>query len=315
VRNGSSARGSETGEDLVRLYLQDISRYPLLTRDDEVRLARRIETGMAARAELEAGRPRAPARRCRLEERARDGEVATQEFVNANLRLVVSIARTYRASGLSLLDVVQEGNLGLIHAVKKFDWRKGFKFSTYATWWIRQAINRGLAHSGRTIRLPVQAGERLTRLFKASERLEASLGRTPSLEELAAEANMGKQDVERALRSSPHVLSLSDPTGAQSRTELGEFIVDESAPEPFEQAARSLTVTEVKRVLDTLEPLERRVLRLRFGLEGDTPCTFGELAAQLDMPRHEVQIIEARALAKLRHPCMGYDLHDLLAAS
>jgi RNA polymerase sigma factor (sigma-70 family) len=315
VRNGSSTRGPETGEDLVRLYLQEVSRYPLLTRDDEVRLARRIETGMAARAELEAGRPRGPARRCRLEERARDGDVATQEFVNANLRLVVSIAKTYRASGLSLLDVVQEGNLGLIHAVKKFDWRKGFKFSTYATWWIRQAINRGLAHSGRTIRLPVQAGERLTRLFKARERLEAALARTPSVEELAAEANMGKQDVERALRSSPHVLSLSDPTGPQSRTELGEFIVDERAPEPFEQAARSLTVAEVERVLDTLEPLERRVLRLRFGLNGDTPCTFGELAAQLDMPRREVRVIEARALAKLRHPCMGYDLHDLLAAS
>jgi RNA polymerase sigma factor (sigma-70 family) len=239
--------------------------------------------------------------------------VATQEFVNANLRLVVSIARTYRASGLSLLDVVQEGNLGLIHAVKKFEWRKGFKFSTYATWWIRQAINRGIAHSGRTIRLPVQVRERLTRLLKAGERLEARLGRTPSVEELAAETNMGKQDVERVLRSSPHVLSLSDPTGVQSRTEPGEFIV--SAPEPFEQAARSLTVAEVERVLDTLEPQERRVLRLRFGLDGDTPYTFGELAAQLDMPRHEVRVIEARALAKLRHPCMGYDLHDLLAAS
>jgi RNA polymerase sigma factor (sigma-70 family) len=315
MRNGSSARWCETGEDLVRLYLHDISPYPLLTRDDEVRLARRIEAGMAARAELEVGMSRGPDRRRRLEERARDGDVATQEFVNANLRLVVSIARTYRTSGLSLLDVVQEGNLGLIHAVKKFDWRKGFKFSTYATWWIRQAINRGLAHSGRTIRLPVQAVERLTRLFKARERLEAKLGRTPSLEELAAETNMGEQDVERVLRSSPHVRSLSDPTGAQSKTELGEFIVDESAPEPFEQAARSLTVAEVERVLGTLEPQERRVLRLRFGLDGDTPRTFGQLAAQLDLPCHEVRVIEARALAKLRHPCMGYDLHDLIAAS
>jgi RNA polymerase sigma factor (sigma-70 family) len=315
VRNGSTGRWSETGEDLVRLYLQDISRYPLLTRDDEVRLARRIEAGQAARAELEAGRPRGPARRRRLEQRARDGEVATQEFVNANLRLVVSIARTYRASGLSLLDVVQEGNLGLIHAVKKFEWRKGFKFSTYATSWIRQAINRGLARSGRTIRLPVQAGERLTRVFKARERLEAKLGHTPSVEELAAETNMGKQDVERVLRSSLEVRSLSDPAGAESRAALGEFIVDERAPEPFEEAARSLTVAEVERVLDALEPQERRVLRLRFGLDGDTPCTFGELAAQLNMPRNDVRVIEARALAKLRHPCMGYDLHDLLAAS
>jgi RNA polymerase sigma factor (sigma-70 family) len=241
--------------------------------------------------------------------------MATQAFVNANLRLVVSIAGTYRASGLSLLDVVQEGNLGLIHAVKKFDWRKGFKFSTYATWWIRQAINRGLAHSGRTIRLPVQARERLTRLLKASERLEAKLGRAPSLEQLAAETNMGKQDVERVLRSSPHVRSLSDPTGAQSQTEVGDFIVDQSAPEPFEQVARSLTVAEVERALDKLEPQERLALRLRFGLDGDAPCTFGEVAAHLDVPRPEVQIIVARALAKLRHPCLGYDLHDLLGAS
>ncbi len=314
MRSGSAAHGFETDEDLVRLYLQDISRYPLLTRADEVRLARRIEAGTAARAELEAGRPRSPARRHRLEERARDGEVARQEFVNANLRLVVSIAKTYRASGLSLLDVVQEGNLGLIHAVKKFDWRKGFKFSTYATWWIRQAVNRGLAHSGRTIRLPVHARERLTRLLRASERLEAELGRLPSLEELAAETNLGKQDVERVLRSSPPVRSLSDPAGARSQTELGDFIVDESAPEPFEHAARSLMVAEVERVLDTLEPQERLVLRLRFGLDGYAPCTFGEVAVHLDVPRPEVQIIVARALAKLRHPCMGYDLHALLGA-
>jgi RNA polymerase sigma factor (sigma-70 family) len=308
-------RRPEMGQDLVRLYLEEISRYPLLTKDGEVRLARHVEAGLAARAELEAGGVRGPARRRVLEDTVRDGEAATREFVNANLRLVVSIARKYQASGLPLLDLVQEGNLGLIHAVKKFDWRKGFKFSTYATWWIRQAINRGVANTGRTIRLPVQAGERLTRVFKARERLESQLGRAPSLHELAAETNMDEQDVERVLRSSPQVRSLSEPAVAQSRTELGEFIVDETAREPFEQAARSLTAAEVDRVLDALEPQERAVLRLRFGLDGGTPRTFNELAGDLDLPRQEVREIAARAMAKLRHPCMGYDLHGLLAAS
>jgi RNA polymerase sigma factor (sigma-70 family) len=273
-----ASRRPERGEDLVRLYLDDISRHPLLTKDEEVRLARRIEAGTLARAQLEEdGRRRATGRRG-LAETVWDGEAATQEFVNANLRLVVSIARKYQASGLSLLDLVQEGNLGLIHAVKKFDWRKGFKFSTYATWWIRQAINRGLANHGRTIRLPVQAGELLTRVFKARERLESELGRAPSLEELATETNMGEQDLERVL-SFPYVRSLSEPMGAQSRTELGELIVDENAPEPFEQTARSLTAAEVERVLDTLEPQERAVLRLRFGLDGETPRTFVTIQA------------------------------------
>jgi RNA polymerase primary sigma factor len=303
----------ERREDLVRLYLDDISRYPLLTKDDEVRLSRRIESGMEARAELERGAGRGP-RRSRLEETARDGEAATQEFVNANLRLVVSIAKKYRASGLSLLDVVQEGNLGLIRAVKKFEWRKGFKFSTYATWWIRQAINRGLANSGRTIRLPVQAGDRLTLVLKARERLESELGRAPSFDELVAETNLGGQDLERVLRSSSQVRSLSDPARADSRTELGELIADKNAPEPFDEAARSLTAAKVERALDALEPQERDVLRLRFGLDGGTLRTFSELAEQLHLPRQEVRCIEARGLAKLRHPCMGYDLYDLLAA-
>jgi RNA polymerase sigma factor (sigma-70 family) len=304
----------ETGEDLVALYLEEIGRYPLLTKDDEVRLARRIEAGSAARAVVEErGGPDA-ARRRELEQTVRDGEAATQAFVNANLRLVVSIARKYQSSGLPLLDLVQEGNLGLIHAVERFQWRRGFKFSTYATWWIRQAINRGLANTGRTIRLPIQTGERLTRALKARERLESALGRAPSLAEWAAETNTSEQDLERVLRSSLHVRSLSEPAGAESGTALGELMADDATPEPYEHAARSLTSTEVERVLDKLEPQERHVLRLRFGLPRGTPCTFQEVAEDLRLPGQEVREIEARALAKLRHPCMGFDLHELLAA-
>ncbi len=188
-------------EDLVRLYLTDIGQYPLLTKDDEVRLAQAIEAGNAARAELEAGATTlTPARKRELRRAVRDGEDAERTFVQSNLRLVVSIAKKYQASGLPLLDLIQEGNLGLMHAVEKFDWRKGFKFSTYATWWIRQAITRGIANTGRTIRLPVHAGDTLARLQKARARLELKLGRPATLAELSAEVEMPEDKVTEALR-------------------------------------------------------------------------------------------------------------------
>ena len=228
-------------EDLVRLYLTDIGQYPLLTKDDEVRLAQQIEGGNAAREELLAGgKDLTAAKKRELRRTARHGDDAQRTFVQSNLRLVVSIAKKYQASGLPLLDLIQEGNLGLMHAVEKFDWRKGFKFSTYATWWIRQAITRGIANTGRTIRLPVHAGDTLARLQKARSRLELKLGRPATLAELSAEVEMPEDKVTEALRFAAEPLSLSEPLREDGDAELGDIVEDRSAESPFEVAATAL---------------------------------------------------------------------------
>src|SRR5256886_2400923 len=214
-------------EDLVRLYLTDSGQYPLLTKDDEVRLAQVIELGNACRSELdEKGRELSAARRRELRRGTQEGEDAERTFVQSNLRLVVSIAKKYQASGLPLLDLIQEGNLGLMHAVEKFDWRKGFKFSTYATWWIRQAITRGIANTGRTIRLPVHAGDTLARLQKARARLELKLGRPATLSELSAEVEMPEDKVTEALRFAAEPLSLSEPLRDDRDAGLGDVGAD-----------------------------------------------------------------------------------------
>jgi len=228
-------------EDLVRLYLTDIGQYPLLTKDDEVRLAQTIEAGNSARVELDRkSKELAAGRRRELRRHIQHGDDAQRTFVQSNLRLVVSIAKKYQASGLPLLDLIQEGNLGLMHAVEKFDWRKGFKFSTYATWWIRQAITRGIANTGRTIRLPVHAGDTLARLQKARARLELKLGRPATLSELSAEVEMPEDKVTEALRFAAEPLSLSEPLREDGDAELGDVVEDRSAESPFEVAATSL---------------------------------------------------------------------------
>ncbi|MDG2113493.1 MAG: sigma-70 family RNA polymerase sigma factor, partial [Actinomycetota bacterium] len=229
-------------EDLVRLYLTDIGQYPLLTKDDEVRLAQAIERGVESRARLDAGAledgsPLTAAKKREYRKGNREGEEAERTFVQSNLRLVVSIAKKYQASGLPLLDLIQEGNLGLMHAVEKFDWRKGFKFSTYATWWIRQAITRGIANTGRTIRLPVHAGDTLARLQKARSRLELKYGRPATLAELAIEVDMPEDKVTEALRFAAEPLSLSEPLREDGDAELGDVVEDRSAESPFEVAA------------------------------------------------------------------------------
>ncbi|HEY5165025.1 MAG TPA: sigma-70 family RNA polymerase sigma factor, partial [Acidimicrobiia bacterium] len=223
-------------EDLVRLYLTDIGQYPLLTKDDEVRLAQQIENGNAAREDLERlpAKKLTPAKKRELRKAGREGDYAQRTFVQSNLRLVVSIAKKYQASGLPLLDLIQEGNLGLMHAVEKFDWRKGFKFSTYATWWIRQAITRGIANTGRTIRLPVHAGDTLARLQKARSRLELKLGRPATLAELAVEVEMPEDKVTEALRFAAEPLSLSEPLREDGDAELGDIVEDRSVESPFE---------------------------------------------------------------------------------
>ncbi len=302
-------------EDLVRLYLTDIGQYELLDKEDEVRLAKRIEDGVAAREALDknGGKDLTPAKRREMRRALMKGERATSEFTNSNLRLVVSIAKKYQASGLPLLDLIQEGNLGLMHAVEKFDWRKGFKFSTYATWWIRQAITRGIANTGRTIRLPVHAGDTLARLTKAKSRLEIKYGRTATLTELAAEVEMEEDKVTEALRFAAEPLSLSEPLREDGDAELGDVVEDRGAQSPFESAATSLLPEEISRLLAPLDDREREILKLRFGLDRGEPRTLEEVGDYFNLTRERIRQIEARAMSKLRHPSSDTGARDLLA--
>ncbi len=274
-------RSERDDEDLVRLYLTDIGQHALLTKEDEVRLAEAIEAGAEAADELARSVDVRPTRRRELRRAVRHGQQAEQAFVQSNLRLVVSIAKKYQASGLPLLDLIQEGNLGLMHAVEKFDWRKGFKFSTYATWWIRQAITRGIANTGRTIRLPVHAGDTLARLQKSRSRLEVTLGRAPTVAELARETEMTEERVTEALCYAGEPLSLSEPLREDGDAELGDVVEDHGAASPFDVAAVAVLPDEVARLLAPLDEREREILRLRFGLDRGEPRTLEEVGARL----------------------------------
>ena len=300
-------------EDLVRLYLTDIGQYPLLTKEDEVRLAQQIENGVEARGKLETEEKLTAAEKRDLKRLDRNGAIAEKKFVQSNLRLVVSIAKKYQASGLPLLDLIQEGNLGLMHAVEKFDWRKGFKFSTYATWWIRQAITRGIANTGRTIRLPVHAGDTLARLQKARTRLELKYGRPATLTELAADVEMPEDKITEALRFANEPLSLSEPLREDGDAELGDVVEDRGAASPFEVAATSLLPDEIARLLAPLDEREREILKLRFGLDRGEPRTLEEVGEHFNLTRERIRQIEARAMSKLRHPSSDTGARDLLA--
>jgi RNA polymerase sigma factor (sigma-70 family) len=301
-------------EDLVRLYLTDIGQYALLTKDDEVRLAKAIEAGKEAVAEMAKIKTPTATKRRELRKALREGEVAERAFGQSNLRLDVSIAKKYQASGLPLLDLIQEGNLGLMHAVEKFDWRKGFKFSTYATWWIRQAITRGIANTGRTIRLPVHAGDTLARLQKARSRLELKYGRPATLAELSKEVEMPEDKVTEALRFAAEPLSLSEPLREDGDAELGDVVEDRSAESPFETAATALLPEEIQRLLAPLDEREREILRLRFGLDGSSEGrTLEEVGEHFNLTRERIRQIEARAMSKLRHPSSDTGARDLLS--
>jgi RNA polymerase sigma factor (sigma-70 family) len=299
-------------EDLVRLYLRDIARHPLLTKEDEIDLARRMEDGHAAACRLATGGC-SPSEQAVLRRQVERGATAQRHFVESNLRLVVSIAKRYQASGMPLLDLVQEGNLGLMHAVEKFDWRKGFKFSTYATWWIRQAITRGIGNTARTIRLPVHAGDLLIRVQRARQAMEVELGRAPTHAELAIEVALPVERVRDALRAAAEPTSLSEPLRDDGDTELGDVVEDTTTPSPDEQAAAALLPGEVQRMLAGLDPAERDVLRLRYGLDRGEPRTLEEVGTAFGLTRERIRQIEGRALSKLRHPSIEADARALLA--
>ncbi len=299
-------------EDLVRLYLSEIGQYPLLTKDDEGRLARQIEGGNVARGELEKGTGLSATNAWELRCAVTDGELAQRTFVESNLRLVVSIAKRYQASGLPLLDLIQEGNLGLLHAVAKFEWRRGFKFSTYATWWIRQAITRGTANTGRTIRLPVHVGDTLVRVQKARARLEGKLGRAATVNELALEVDMPEDKVTWALRFAAEPISLSEPLREDGDAELGDVVEDRLAESPFEAAATALLPAEMEKFLAPLDDRERRILTLRFGLDRGEPRTLEEVGTYFNLTRERIRQIEAKAMSKLRHPSSDTGARDLL---
>ena len=309
----SDDRERSEDQDLVRLYLQDIGRHELLDKEGEVRLAQRIDAGRDAAAELASAKKLTPAQKRALRRTFRDGEEATRQFVNANLRLVVSIAKKYQASGLPLLDLIQEGNLGLIHAVDKFDWRKGFKFSTYATWWIRQALQRGIANSSRVIRLPVHAGDTLARVMKVRAQLEGELGRTPTIAEVAAEAGLPLEKVVEVHSYASDPVSLDEPLRDDGDAERGDFVADAGATNPFEAAATAMLPREMERILSVLDERERTILRLRYGLDG-TERSLEEIAEHFGLTRERIRQLEARALSKLRHPASDVGARSLLEA-
>ena len=300
-----SQRVGDDDHDLVHLYLSDVGGHALLTKDDEARLAKLIEAGADARRQLRDLNGLARARRRALCRTVRAGDDARHRFVEANLRLVVSIAKKYQASGVPFPDLVQDGNLGLIRAVAKFDWRKGFKFSTYATWWIRQSIQRGIASTAHTIRLPIQATDQLLRARKTWARLEAELRRTPTLGEVAAELELPEHDVSVILRRGIDPVSLSEPLSAGSDTELADVVADRSAASPVEAAATALLPREVAKLLAPLPAREREILTLRFGLDGGEPRSLEEVGRHFHLTRERIRQLQARAMCKLRHPAFN----------
>lgn len=280
----SKLEGSES-TDPVRQYLREIGRFPLLDAEEEIELAKRFE---------------------KKERRAKD------KLIESNLRLVVSIAKKYIGRGLSLLDLIQEGNQGLIRAVEKYDWRRGFKFSTYATWWIRQAITRAIADQARTIRIPVHMVETINKLYRTSQKLMQELGREPTPEEIGAELDLPPDKIREIFKISQETTSLEAPVGEEEESMLGDFIADESQLTPVDAASKQLLKDHLEEVLSTLSEREAKVLRLRFGIEDGTAKTLEEVGRVFGVTRERIRQIEAKALRKLRHPSRRKKLQDYL---
>ncbi len=303
-------------DDPVRMYLKEIGKVNLLTSEEEVELAQTMTAGSAAQEQLEelkaSGEEIPEELRAELEKTIKKGERARQRLAEANLRLVVSIAKRYVGRGMQFLDLIQEGNLGLIKAVEKFDYVKGFKFSTYATWWIRQAITRAIADQARTIRIPVHMVETINKVIRVSRQLLQELGHDPSAEEIAEEMNMPAERVREILKIAQEPVSLETPIGEEEDSHLGDFIPDEDASEPAEAASFTLLKEQLVEVLSTLTPREEKVLKLRFGIEDGRTRTLEEVGKEFNVTRERIRQIEAKALRKLRHPSRSKKLKDFL---
>ena len=310
-------------EDPVRMYLKEIGKVPLLSAEEEITLAQHMEEGMVATEKINVLRGRlenaSEEEKAEIESEIKElqktayvGEESKKRLAEANLRLVVSIAKRYVGRGMLFLDLIQEGNLGLIKAVEKFDYRKGYKFSTYATWWIRQAITRAIADQARTIRIPVHMVETINKLIRVSRQLLQELGREPTPEEIAAEMSMPVDRVREILKISQEPVSLETPIGEEEDSHLGDFIQDDNVPVPADAAAFTLLKEQLQEVLETLTEREQKVLTLRFGLEDGRARTLEEVGKEFNVTRERIRQIEAKALRKLRHPSRSRKLKDYL---
>ena len=295
--------------DSVGLYLSQVGRVPLLTRDEEVELSKRIERGRRVRNNLARG-PVSPKQRVKFERYIQDGMAAREHLIMANSRLVISVAKKYVGRGVPLLDMIQEGHVGLMRAVKKFDYRRGHKFSTYATWWIRQAVTRLVADHGRTIRIPVHMGDRINRMLRSRHKLTQELGREPGREELAECLEVSPHDVDYMLRVAQRPLSLEKPTEQEGDAVIGDFIEDQDAPAPEEITLQEILEERVQDLLETLPHREALVLRLRYGLEAGEVHTLKEIGEKMGITRERVRQIEAQALRRLRNPGLRRELVD-----
>lgn len=298
--------------DPVRMYLKEIGKVPLLTADEEVALAKAIESGEKAARRVETEPGLSKEEQLKLAQLERQGMEAKRKLVEANLRLVVSIAKRYVGRGMLFLDLIQEGNLGLIRAVEKFDYRKGYKFSTYATWWIRQAITRAIADQARTIRIPVHMVETINKLIRVQRQLLQELGREPLPEEIGQEMNLPSEKVREILKISQEPVSLETPIGEEEDSQLGDFIEDQEAVVPVDAASFSLLQQQLRSILETLSDRERKVIELRFGLKDGHPRTLEEVGKVFGVTRERIRQIESKTLAKLRHPSRSAKLKDYL---
>ena len=315
VRSSARVTHTEGGSfDPVRMYLKEIGKVPLLTAEQEVTLAKRIEAGLLATETLdgEAAVPLGESRRAGVQAVQRDGELARRQLTEANLRLVVSIAKRYVGRGMALLDLIQEGNLGLIRAVEKFDYTKGFKFSTYATWWIRQAITRAIADQARTIRIPVHMVETMNKVLRISRQMLQELGREPTIDEIAAKVELTPDKVRDIQRIAQEPVSLETPVGEEDDSLLGDFVEDPNVIAPATAAARALLSEAIEEALQELNDRERAVVRLRFGLDDGQIRTLEEVGKEFGVTRERIRQIESKTLAKLRHPMRSSRLRDYL---
>ena len=300
-------------DDTVGLYLKEMARVPLLTMEEEVDLAKRIERGEEAEVKLAKlnGR-KSVKKRQELQHHIEDARAAREHLIKANTRLVVSIAKKYMSRGVPFLDLIQEGNLGLMKAVEKFDYHRGYRFSTYATWWIRQTITRAIADQGRTIRVPVHMSDRIRRLYKVARQMEQELGRKATADEIGEHLGVDSRKVQWMMRVSWRPLSLETPVGEEEDSELGSFVEDENTPTPTESAYENLLRDKIEDVLSTLSPREARILRLRFGLHNGRPYTLEEVGQKFGLTRERIRQIEGKALRRLRHPRRARQLRDYL---